>query len=166
MLSVSPTPIVSPTSTVKPPAITLQVVGWPALTINWDSLLCTHTNSNKVQKVTCGYLEGNGLLQALVGVRYYTPGAKLDFYVDDNLSGTPAQRFQVPMLIDGDTNIGTTGTITTTEIGMSGLSRAVSDLFKEYTWNSATFVQILFPGLYPDVTYYQAEKSQALFVSP
>jgi hypothetical protein len=119
-----------------------------------------------VQKVTCGYLEGNGLLQALVHVRYYTPDAKLDFYVNDNLSGTPTQRFKVPMLIDGDTNIGTTGTITTTEIGMSGLSRAVSDLFKEYKLNSATFVQILFPGLYPDVTHYQAEKSQAHFVSP
>ena len=74
---------------MKLPTITLQVVGCPALSINWDSLIGTHTNVNKVQKVTCGSLEGNGLLQALVNVRYYTPGAKLDFYVYDNLSGTP-----------------------------------------------------------------------------
>jgi hypothetical protein len=164
ILSVSPTPIVSPTPTMKPPTIALQVVGCHALTINWDSLVGTHTNVNKVQKVTCGYLEGNGLLQALVNVRYYTPDAKLDFYVYDNLSGTPTQRFKVQGLIDGDTNIGPTGTITTAEIGIGGLSSSVPDLFKEYKWNGTTFGQILFPGLYPDVTHYQAENSQALYI--
>jgi hypothetical protein len=44
------------------------------------------------------------------------------------------------------------------------LSSAVPDLFKEYKWNGTTFGQILFPGLYPDVTHYQAENSQALYV--
>jgi hypothetical protein len=120
---------------------------------------------NKVQKVTCGNLEGNGLLQALVNVRYYTPDAKMDFYVYDNLSGTPVQRFKVQGLVDGDTQITPTGTITTAEIGPHDLSNAVQDLFKEYRWNGTTFTQVLFPGLYPDVTHYQAEKSQALYVS-
>jgi hypothetical protein len=165
ILSVRPTPIVSPTPTIKPPAIALQVVGCPALTINWDSLVGTHTNVNKVQKVTCGSLEGNGLLQALVNVRYYTPDAKLDFYVYDNLSGTPVQKFKVQGLVDGDTQIGPKGTITTAEIGLNGLSSAIPNLFKEYQWNGTTFGQILFPGLYPDITHYQAEKSQALYVS-
>ena len=165
ILSVSPTRVVSPTPTTKLPTITLQVVGCPALSINWDSLVGTHTNVNKVQTVICGYLEGNGLLQALVNVRYYTPDAKLDFYVYDNLSGNPSQRFKVQGLIDGDTNISPTGTITTAEIGMNSLSSAVPDLFKEYKWNGTTFAQILFPGLYPDITHYQAEKSQALYIS-
>jgi hypothetical protein len=164
-LTNSPTPVVSPTPTVKPPTITLQVVGCPTLSINWDSLIGTHANVNKVQKVTCGNLEGNGSVQALVNVRYYTPDAKLDFYVYDNLSGAPTQRFKVQGLIDGDTNISPTGTITTAEIGISGLSSAVPDLFKEYKWNGTTFGQILFPGLYPDVTHYQAEKSQALYIA-
>lgn len=164
-LTNSPTPAVSPTPSVKPPTITLQVVGCPTLSINWDSLIGTRANVNKVQKVTCANLEGNGSLQALVNVRYYTPDAKLDFYVYDNLSGAPTQRFKAQGLIDGDTQISPTGTITTAEIGISGLSSAVPDLFKEYKWNGTTFGQILFPGLYPDVTHYQAEKSQALYIS-
>jgi hypothetical protein len=86
-------------------------------------------------------------------------------YVYDNLSGTPAQRFKVQGLIDGDTNISPAGTITTAEIGVNGLSSVVPDLFKEYQWNGSTFAQILFPYLYPDITHYQAEKSQALYVS-
>jgi hypothetical protein len=165
LVSASPTHVISATQTAKLPTITLQVVGCPALSINWDSLVGTHTNVNKVQKVTCGYVEGNGLLQAMVNVRYFTPDAKLDMYVYDNLSGTPAQRFRVQGLIDGDTNISPSGTITTAEIGVNGLSNAVPDLFKEYKWNGSTFAQILFPGLYPDITHYQAEKSQALYVS-
>jgi hypothetical protein len=150
---------------VKPTPITLQVVGCPTLSINWDSLIGTHANVNKVQKVTCGNLEGNGSLQALVNVRYYTPDAKLDFYVYDNLSATPAQRFKVQGLVGGDTQISPTGTITTAEIGIHGLSSAAPDLFKEYKWNGTTFIQVIFPGLYPDVTHYQAEKSHALYVS-
>ncbi len=165
ILSVSPTHVISPTPAVKLPTITLQVVGCPVLSINWDSLVGTHANVNKVQKVTCGYLEGNGLLQALVNVRYYTPDAKLDLYVYDNLSGIPVQRFKVQGLIDGDTNINPIGTITTAEIGENGISSAVPNLYKEYKWNGSTFSQILYPSLYPDMTHYQAEKSQALYVS-
>jgi hypothetical protein len=166
-LTDSPTAVASPTPVVKLPTITLQVVGCPALTINWDNLVGTHTNVNKVEKVTCGYLEGNGLLQALVNVRYYTPNAKLDFYVYDNLSATPVQRLKVQGLIDGDTQISPKGTVTTAEIGLgiNGLSSVVPNLFKEYQWNGTAFVQILFPGIYPDITHYQAEKSQALYVS-
>jgi hypothetical protein len=164
-LPISPTPAVSATPSVKPPTITLQVVGCPTLSVNWDSLIGTHANVNKVQKVTCANLEGNGSLQALVNVRYYSPDAKLDVYVYDNLSGTPAQRFKAQGLIDGDTQISPSGTLTTAEIGISGLTSAVPDLFKEYKWNGAAFAQLLFPGLYPDVTHYQAEKSQALYVS-
>jgi hypothetical protein len=68
-------------------------------------------------------------------------------------------------LVDGDTQISPKGTITTAEIGLNGLSSAVPNLFKEYQWNGTSFGQILFPGHYPDITHYQAEKSQALYVS-
>src|SRR2546421_8773471 len=80
----------SPTPTPKPPAITLQVVGGcPSL--NWDSLVGTHANVNKVQKVTCGSLQGNGSVDALINVRYYTADARLDVYVYNNLSAAPSQ---------------------------------------------------------------------------
>ena len=161
----TPTSIVSPTPTVKPPTITLQVVGCPSLSINWDKLVGTNANINKVQKVTCGNLEGKGTPQALVNVRYYSPDAKLDFYVYDNLSGTPTQAFKMQGLIDGDTQISPSGSITTAEIGTKGIASDVPNLFKEYKWNGAQFTQLLFPGLFPDITHYQAEKSQARYVA-
>jgi hypothetical protein len=110
-------------------------------------------------------LEGKGTPQALVNVRYYSPDAKLDFYVYDNLSGTPTLAFKAQGLIDGDTQISPSGSITTAEIGTKGIASDVPNLFKEYKWNGTQFTQILFPGLFPDVTNYQAEKSQARYVA-
>jgi hypothetical protein len=53
----------------------------------------------------------------------------------------------------------------TAEIGPHGVSNLAQNLFKEYKWNGSSFGQILFPAMYPDMTHYQAEKDQALFVS-
>ena len=159
---ISPTLVPSPTSTFKSPVITLQTVNCPALSIKWDSLVGTKTNVNKVQKVICGNLEGNGALTALVIARYYTPDAKMDFYVYDNLSGTPTRRFAVQGLIQGDALISPTNTIMTSQL--ISPDPIPPNVYKEYQWNAATgsFAQILFNGMYPDVTHYQAEQSQAL----
>src|SRR5713226_9385648 len=46
----TPTALVSPTATAVLPTITLQVVGCPStLAVNWDKLVGTHANVNKVQ---------------------------------------------------------------------------------------------------------------------
>ena len=74
----------------------------------------TKAGVNKVQKVTCGTFE-NGVLAALVNVRYYSSDDKMDFYVYDNLSGTPTKRFEVQGLIGGDAQISPTNTIITAE---------------------------------------------------
>jgi hypothetical protein len=159
----SPTVAVTPTPTPKPIKITLNVVGCPAgLSINWDQVVGTQPNVNKVQTVTCGGLEG-GALAALVNVRYYSSDAKMDFYVYDNLYGTPAQRFKVQGLINGDAQISPQGTIITAEAGPRDPVVGARDVFKEYQWNGATFQQVLFPGIYPDATHYQAEQSQATY---
>src|SRR6266581_5375339 len=89
----------SATPAYTPPTITLTVTGCPSISINWDSLVGTKPGVNKVQKVMCGSLEGSGSLTALVNVRYYAPDARLDFYVYDNLYGTPAKRFFVQGLL-------------------------------------------------------------------
>ncbi len=164
-----PTPSPSPTLNVTPlntPAlqnITLSVVNCPStLSINWDGSVGTKAHINKVQTVTCGSLEGYGSLDALVNVRYYTPDAKLDVYVYNNLYGTPFQRFNIPGLLDGDAQISPTGTLTTAEIGPFDAFKGAPDVFKEYQWNGSTFAQIYFPGMYPDMTHYQAEQSQAI----
>ncbi len=160
--SSTPTVAVSPTSTYAASTITLQVIGCPSnLSLNWDSLVGTHANVNKVQKVICGSLEGAGALEALVDVRYYSPDAKLDFYVCDNLFGTPIQRFDVKGLLNGDALISSVGTLITAEISPKDTIKGAPDLFKEYRWNGGSFAQVLFPAMYPDVTRYQAEQDQA-----
>ncbi len=165
----TPTPVVgttpkavSPTPTSKPPVITLQTVNCPALSLNWDSLVGTKANVNKVQKVICGNLEGSGALTALVIARYYTSDAKMDWYVYDNLGGTPTRRFAEHGLIQGDAQISPTNTIMTAQL--ISPDPIPPNVFKEYQWSAAsgTFTQISFPGIYPDVTHYQAEQAQEL----
>ena len=156
------TPVVSPTPRPKPVVITLEVTGCPpGLTLNWDMLVGTQAGVNKVQTVSCGSLEGSGSLDALIGVRYYTPGARLDTYVYGNLFATPHRIFAMAGLLNGDAQISPAGTIMTAESGPGDPVLGQRDVFKEYSWSGAAFQQILFPGIYPDMTYYQAELDQS-----
>lgn len=155
------TPTQAPVSTYTPVPITLSVSGCPTLSENWDQLVATQAHVNKVQQVICGSLEGSGSLTALVKVRYYTPDAKLDFYVYDNLYGTPGKRFAVQGLLNGDAKLSPTNTIITAEATPGNSTPAQPNLFKEYQWNGSGFAQIMFPGIFPDMTNYQAQQSQA-----
>lgn len=157
---VTPARATSPTPKATLPTITLQV-GSNCPSANWDSLVGTHAGVNKVQKVACGNLIGNGVLTALVDVRYYTADARLDVYVFDNLGGSPTQLFKLQGLLNGDAQISPTSTIITAEIDPNGLPSGAPDLFKEFQWTGSTFQQVLFPGIYPDMTYYQALQDQA-----
>src|SRR5438874_4789452 len=163
----TPTVAVSPTaSTTAPPTISLQVVGCPTtLSLNWDKLVGTQANVNKVQKVICGSLEGAGTLEALIDVRYYTGNARLDFAVYDNLFGAPMRRFNVSALLKGDAEVSSVGTIITAELNPGDVIQGPPDLFKEYQWNGAAFAQVPYPAIYPDATRYQAERAQSLVSS-
>ena len=157
----TPTAVVSPTTSGSGgPVINFQITGCPSTlsAIKWDSLVGTKSSVNKVQKVACGTFE-NGALAALVNVRYYSSDAKLDFYVYDNLLSTPNRRFAVQGLIGGNTEISSTGTILTAENPTN--DPLGPSVFKEYQWNGTSFAQILFPGIFPDMTHYQAEQDQA-----
>ncbi len=163
-----PTSTVSPTATTTAvlPTITLQVVGCPStLSLNWDKLVGTQANVNKVQKVICGSLERTGTLDALVDVRYYSSNSRLDFSVYDDLFGTPTRRLNVSGLLRGDAAISSVSTIITAEVNPGDVIQGPPDLFKEYQWNGAAFVQVPYPAIYPDVTRYQAEHAQALVSS-
>lgn len=162
-----PVPVQTPTSAVSPTTsgtsgttINFSIIGCPSTlgAIKWDSLTGTHAGVNKVQKVNCGTFE-NGALAALVSVRYYETDARLDFYVYDNLTGTPTRRFAVPGLLGGNAEIGPASSILTAENPTN--DPLGPGVFKEYQWNGATFSQILFPGIFPDMTHYQAEQDQA-----
>lgn len=150
------------TPTFVPSTINLQVVGCPTLSIKWDALVGTHAGVNKVQQVTCGSLEGAGSLTALVNVRYYSPDAKLDTYVYDNLTATPTRRFSVQGLLNGDAMISSVGSIATAAVSPKDTVKGAQDIFKNYAWNGSSFAQNIFPGLYPEMTQYQADKAQAL----
>jgi hypothetical protein len=156
---ITPTPTQSITSGTT--NITLQVVGScpSALNSKWDSIIGTKSGVDKVQKVTCAPIE-NGAMAALVDVRYYAAGSRLDFYVYDNLSGTPARRFNVQNLIGGQASISPTNTIITAENPTN--DPLGPNLFKEYSWNGNGYGQILFPGIFPYMTHYQAEQEQAI----
>src|SRR5712692_1104903 len=162
LTSITPTQVTSPTPVPTLPTITLQVVGPcpSSLANSWDHVVGTKPGVAKVQKVMCGSLEGSGSLDALVIARYYTPDYKMDFFVYDNLSGTPNRRFAVQGLVQGDAQISPAGTIITSQL-ISNIA-IPPNVFKEYQWNATTasFAQILFPGLYPDVTHYQVEHAQ------
>jgi hypothetical protein len=163
LTSITPTQVSSPTPVPTLPTITLQVVGPcpSSLANSWDHVVGTKPGVAKVQKVMCGSLEGSGSLDALVIARYYTPDYKMDFFVYDNLTGTPNRRFAVQGLVQGDAQISPASTIITSQL-ISNVP-IPPNVFKEYQWNAATssFAQILFPGLYPDVTHYQAEHAQS-----
>ena len=161
--------VASPTPTVPPRVITLHMSSsCPSYVVstNWDKELNTNPAVDKVELVNCGSLEGAGSLEAVVGVGYITPDAKLDVYVFDNLtSSKPTVTFKVTGLIDGDAQVSPTGTLMTAEIGLHGVAAKNQNLFKEYQWSGSSFVQVLFPYLYPDMTHYQAEQDNTLFTT-
>ncbi|HEU5376162.1 MAG TPA: hypothetical protein VFV38_12025 [Ktedonobacteraceae bacterium] len=137
---------------------------------HWDPLIPTQANVSKVESVTCGYLKGVPRLQALIMVRYDGTGGILDVYVYDDLDGaTPTQIFKLQNLYKGDAKISNYNTLLTSEVDMDSSVNAgqanvgfTRDLAREFKWSDGanTLVQIAFPGMFPDITRYQAEADQ------
>ncbi|HZU70176.1 MAG TPA: Gmad2 immunoglobulin-like domain-containing protein [Ktedonobacteraceae bacterium] len=139
---------------------------------HWDPIIPTQSNISKVETVSCGNLIGNATLQALVTVRNSGSGGILDVYVYNNItSPNPTQLFKLLSLAEGDAKISVYNTILTGEVDAnSSINKGKSDaqltqdLFREFKWSdgAGTFVPISFPGIFPDMTRFQAERDQAL----
>lgn len=136
----------------------------------WNALLSTQPEVSAVESVTCGYLRGVPQLQALVTVRYTGTNALLDIYIYDNLIGAaPTLLFKLPHLLKGSAKISHYNTLLTAEVDEISSVNAqpgttlTQDLFREFQWDNqlGTLVQIAFPGIFPDLTRYQAEADQA-----
>lgn len=133
---------------------------------HWDQIIPTQANVSKVESVTCGYLTGTPTLQALIKVRYNGTGAMLDVYVYTDIENpSPTQLFKLLNLYKGDATISLRNTVMTAEVDKnSSINKGKSDaaltqdLFREF--NTASFARICFPGMYPDLTRYQAELDQ------
>ena len=137
----------------------------------WDPIIGTQVNVSQVARVMCGRLMGQAALQALILVSYQGTGQIVDVYVYNNItSPAPQQIFKLQNLYKGDAGISDYNTLLTTEVDQSssvnrGKSNAsyTRDLFREWQWSAGagTLVQVSFPGIYPDLTRYQAETDQA-----
>ena len=121
--------------------------------------------------MTCGNLIGNTTLQALVKVRYQGTGQILDVYVySDITSPSPSQLFKLQNLYKGNAKISVYNTVLTAEVDQNSSINAgkanaelTQDLFREFKWSdgAGTLLPVSFPGIYPDLTRYQAENDQA-----
>ena len=138
---------------------------------HWDSLIPTQNSVTYVEKVICGNLIGNTTLQALVTVRYQGTGQILDVYVyNDIASPGPSQLFKLQNLYNGDAKISVYNTVLTAEVDQNSSINVgkndtdmTRDLFREFQWSdgAGTLVPVSFPGIFPDLTRYQAENDQA-----
>ncbi len=136
----------------------------------WDALVPTEPPNNMVENVTCASLMGTTSLQALVTVRSAGSGRALDVHVYNNITAPkPDEVFQLQNLLDGDAKISGYNTIITGEVDQNSQvnkyqnnANFTMDLFREFKWfaNTNTFYPIAFPGLYPDLTRYEAESDQ------
>jgi len=137
---------------------------------HWDAIIPTQNGVTHVEKVICGYITGTTTLQALITVRYQGTGQLLDVYVFNNITTpSPSQLFKLQNLYNGDARISAYNTVLTAEIDQyssinSGKSDAemARDLFREFQWSAGagTLVPVSFPGIFPDLTRYQAEVDQ------
>src|SRR6266446_7997227 len=163
----------SATPTVTPEAL-LGVQPCPGVTKDpayWNPFILKQSGVYKVESVSCANLMGTSTLQALVTVRHSNDGSTLDVYVFNNITNaTPTRIFQLMGLVQGKAKISgynTALTASADELSALNMGKSVSemtaDLFREFKWsaNAGTLVQIAFPGIFPDLTRFQAEADQA-----
>jgi hypothetical protein len=172
---VTPTPGGSDMTPTPAPGVTLGPQSGPSSVKDlayWDKIVGTKSGVNHVESVSFANIMDSPSLQALVMVRYSGPDATLDVCVYNNItSAKPTQIFKWQGLLKGDAKISGYNTIMTAEVDKYSalnankpLSVMKQDLFREFDWSSAggTLVQAAFPGLFPDLTRYQAEADQRL----
>ena len=137
----------------------------------WDRILGTGGTNGKVERVSFANVRGNSTLQALVTVRHSDVNRSLDVYVFDKVTNAkPVQLFKMQGLVKGDAKISYYNSVMTAEVDQHSPLNAgkssgqwTQDLFREFTWNQGegTLTQVAFPGIFPDLTRYQAEADQA-----
>jgi hypothetical protein len=118
-----------------------------------------------IEGVSCGYLTGQPLLQAVVLLRSSSPQRQLALSVFTGLTGpVPVSIFRLADLPAGEVKISAYNTLLTSQQEWQLLQseRILHTLTREFTWSDSaqTLIQVGFVGLYPDVTRYQAEGVQ------
>ena len=178
----------TPTSTVKvsitplstastgTPVVHLGVKPCPGDTgkpAHWQAIINPYAYGGQqhVESVSCANIMGAPSLQALVTDRRSDAGATLDVFVFNTITqATPTKVFQLMGLVKGDAKMSGYNTVMTAQADqLSALnagkpvSAMTADLFREFKWaaSAGTLAQTVFPGIFPDLTRYQAEADQA-----
>jgi hypothetical protein len=138
---------------------------------HWGGIIGTNIDNEHVESVRCANIMGTPSLQALVTDRRSDAGNTLDVYVFNNITAaSPTKVFQTFGLVKGQAKISGYNTVLTAQADqLSALntgkpvSAMTADLFREFKWSASanTLKQTVFPGIFPDLTRYQAEADQA-----
>ena len=166
------TPVPTPATTADTQSATQLCPAAVSDPSHWDPIIPTQSGVSQVGRVSCAHLIGSSSLQALILVGYSGTGHVVDVYVYNNITDPNPQRlFKLQGLYKGDAKISVYNTILTAEVdqgskvntGQPNAALTV-DLFREFKWSdgAATFVPVSFPGIFPDLTRYQAEDDQQL----
>jgi hypothetical protein len=136
----------------------------------WETIIGTAGGSQQVQSVSCAHMTGNSSLQALVTDHRSNAGPTLDVYVFNNItSAAPTKMFQALGLVKGVAKISYYNTVMTAQADELSVLNAgkpesamTADLFREFKWSASAgkLVQTVFPGIFPDLTRWQAEEDQ------
>jgi hypothetical protein len=133
---------------------------------HWNPIVGVHAGQ-KVESVSCGNLINNPSLQALVTVRNPGSDRLLDVYVYTYITNAhPTQLFKLQGLNRGNAVISKYNTVITAQVDLNSSinkgqppAKLTQDLFREFRGfdTAGTFVQVVFPGMFPDLTRWQAE---------
>src|SRR5258708_116730 len=170
-LGVTPTLGITPTpGVVSGPQACPAAVAAPAY---WEPIISPYAygGPHQVELVSCANIMGTPSLQSLVTVRRADASNTLDVFVFTNITNAqPAKIFQVMGLVKGDAKISNYNTVMTAQADESSslnagksVSPMTADLFRDFKWSKSTgtLLQTDFPGMFPDMTRYQAEADQA-----
>jgi hypothetical protein len=136
----------------------------------WNSLVGAHQGASHIEHIVCKKLQGNTTRQALITVRHNGNAAQLDVYVYTHINSHHHELlFSAQGLVKGDATISGYNTLLIGEADRHAMlnegqtdQQLTQDLYREFRWSAAKqrFVQITFPGMFPDMTRYQAEIDQ------
>ncbi len=136
---------------------------------HWNAIVETGPTKT-VGGVICGYLMGVPSLQAVVKIGYKDTKFLLDVDVFTAItSAKPIRIFALTGLLQGDVNISNYNTLLTSQIDPNSslnkghlAAQQLVDLYREFKWSDSagTLVPVAFPGLFPDISRFQAEFEQ------
>lgn len=139
----------------------------------WTQFVTAPPLIRSANSVSFAHMLGNSSLQGVVVATEILGGgpAYRDIFVFDKITDPhPQLLFQVNRLLHGDAKISGYSTLMTAQVDInSSLNKGkpdtalTTDLFREYRWSdgAGAFVPTAFPGLFPNLTRWQAEADQA-----